>query len=192
MTKKENDTNGEDKQEYDLSNFRVLIVEDFQFVANLLTTSLHEFGIGSVLQSSSGNQGIEKIKQYNATETSANIDVIILDWLMPDGNGIEFLKWLRGHQRDSICFVPVIVCSAYTSETVVTQSRDLGANEVIVKPVSASKLAQRIKHVIEKPRPFIKAPSFFGPDRRRQDKPFDGPEKREKTEDAIEEHHEQL
>jgi len=124
--------------------------------------------------------------------SSSNIDVLVLDWLMPHGSGLELLQWIRTHRSDSIKFLPVIVCSAYTSEALVKESRDNGANEVMVKPVSAEKLAGRILSVIEHPRPYIKAPNFFGPDRRRKDKPFSGDDQRKTNPDDIQVHDERL
>lgn len=87
--------------------------------------------------------------------------------------------------------MPVIVCSAYTSEAIVSEGRDYGANEVLVKPVAAESIAKRISHVIDQPRPYIKAPDFFGPDRRRKTQKFPGEEKRIANPDEVKEFHEQ-
>ena len=55
-----------------------------------------------------------------------------------------------------------------------------------MKPVSAEKLAQRLLYIIDRPRPFVKAPGFFGPDRRRKVEEFKGEEKRiRSTEDLT-------
>lgn len=177
---------------YDLSTFRVLIVEDYAFISDLLTSSLSEMGVGDVMASDCVATAKEKILGFNAVQSSRNIDAVILDWLMPDGTGLELLQWIRGHRSDSIKYMPVIVCSAYASTELVEQSRDYGANEVMVKPVSAEKLARRILYVIDKPRPFLRTPDFFGPDRRRKMEKFVGEERRVFKPEDITEHHEQL
>ncbi len=177
---------------YDLGTFRVLIVEDYPFIADLLHSSLNELGVGSVLVSPNIAAAKEKILNFNLVASSTNLDVIVLDWLMPDGKGFELLHWIRNHESDSIKYLAVIVCSAYTNLELVTQSRDSGANEVLVKPVSAEKLARRILSVIDKPRPFLKTGEFFGPDRRRKKQAFAGADRRKTKPEEVTEKHEQL
>ena len=162
----------------DLKDFTVLIVEDYPFIASILAASLMEMGVGNVLIAENGVFAKTKINSYNNFETDRNIDLVVLDWLMPKMDGREFLKWMRSNQKDTIRFLPVIVCSAYASEIVVTESRDLGANEVIVKPVSAAEVSRRIQYVINKPRAFVKGGGFFGPDRRRKKVKIEGEERR--------------
>ena len=177
---------------YDLSTFRVLIVEDYSFISDLLASSLTELGVGEVMVTPDVSTGKEKILDFNAVSSARNLDVIVLDWLMPDGTGLELLQWIRNHRSDSIRYLPVIVCSAYASADLVAQSRDHGANEVMVKPVSADKLSKRILYVIDKPRPFLKTPDYFGPDRRRKHEKYPEAERRKIKPEDIAEHHEQL
>lgn len=156
-----------------------------------MSSMLREFGAGSLILSMDEHDARERIKAHNANPASSNpIDILLLDWLMPKGDGLSLLKWLRSHKKESVRFLPTIFCSAYTSEDVVIKGRNAGANEVLVKPVSAEKLARRIMHIIEKPRPFVKTPDFFGPDRRRKEVPFNGEEKRRMTSEDIKEVHE--
>ena len=180
------------KQLYDLSTFRVLIAEDFPFVADLLSSCLVEMGVGHVQASENGEKAKEKILNFNAVSSSSNFDVLILDWLMPEMDGETLLNWIRNHRSDSIKFLPVIVCTSYASREMVEKVRDLGANEVMVKPVSAEKIARRIKYVIDNPRPYIKASDFFGPDRRRRSEAYKGEERRKTKAEEIDTHVEEL
>ena len=161
------------KKAYSLSAFRILVVEDYPFMADLISTMLREFGVGNIVQASSGNEAREMIMLFNSDETSRNkIDLVLLDWL--------------------IRFLPSVLCSAYASEDVVVAGRDNGANEVLVKPVSAQKLASRLLYVIDKPRPFLKVPGFFGPDRRRRIEEYKGTERRITKAEDIKSYHERL
>lgn len=180
------------KKAYDLSKFRILIVEDFPFISDLLTSALKEMGVSQVFKAENGLKAKDHILNYNAVQSSSNIDVVILDWLMPEMNGKQLLEWMRQHKSDSIRFMPVIVCSAYTSQEMVEKVRDLGANETMVKPVAADKLANRILYVIDRPRPFIKTDSYFGPDRRRREMKFAGEDRRKTTAEEIQTHVEEL
>jgi len=159
-------------QPYDLSNMSIMIVEDSQYLQDLTTQMLKIFGVGEIMACSGGQEAQDILSVIQASRRSKylkSIDIILTDWLMPKGSGKDLLQWIRGHERDSIRFLPVIVISGYTTELVASTARDLGAHETMVKPISGSALAGRICSVIDHPRPFIKSASFFGPDRRRQD-----------------------
>jgi two-component system, chemotaxis family, chemotaxis protein CheY len=166
---------------YDLSNFTVLVVEDSEHMQHLITQMLKVFGVGEILACSDANEAIELLTILQASKKSkylTNIDIVLTDWLMPKGSGEDLLKWMRGHQRDSIRFLPVIVVSGYTTAYIAARARDLGANDTLVKPISGNGLAGRICSVIDHPRAFISAPSYFGPDRRRHAAEFSGMDRR--------------
>lgn len=183
---------GNKRKSYSLASFRILVVEDYPFMADLLSSMAREFGVGNILLAESGNEAKEMIMMFNSDPRGSHIDLVITDWLMPDGDGKDLIKWIRDSKKDTIKFLPVILCSAYTSEAVVTTGRDCGANEVMVKPLSAKKLADRILHVIDHPRPYIKTENFFGPDRRRKEEEFKGEERRVTQSDEIKEYNERL
>lgn len=179
---------GDDKPAYDLSNFTILVVEDSPYMNSLLTSMLKVFSVGDILVTEGGNEAIEVLKVTQARSVSRyvnKVDIVLLDWLMAKGSGEQLLRWIREHEKDSIRFLPVIVISGYTTSVVTATARDLGANEVLVKPVSGNGLAQRIVSVIERPRPFIKVDNYFGPDRRRKDENHIGPERRKTTANEI-------
>jgi len=166
---------------YDLSNFTVLIVEDSQYMQALMSSMLKVFGVGDIMVCEGADEAIDLLTVTQARTKSryiTKVDIVLMDWLMPQGSGKDLLSWIREHEKDAVRFLPVIVVSGYTTEVVTSKARDLGANEVLVKPLSGMGLASRICTVIEHPRPFIKAPTYFGPDRRRQDLAFHGPDRR--------------
>lgn len=183
--------NDPNSKKYDLSKFTMLIVDDFNFINEILSLTLTEMGVKKVHKAKDGLEAKTLLASLNQSDGAFKIDALILDWLMPNMGGEELLKWIRNHENDQIRFLPVIVCSAYTTKGFVESVRDAGATEVLVKPVSADKLASRVQYVIEKPRPFLKAKNYFGPDRRRKfEIPKEG-EKRKADAQNVEEHHEQ-
>lgn len=168
-------------QPYDLSNFTVLVVEDSVYMHSLISSMLKVFSVGDIMVSEGGKDAIDLLTVTQARTKSryiSHVDIVLMDWLMTKGSGEELLQWIRGHEKDEIRFLPVIVVSGYTTEYITNKARDMGANEILVKPVSAAGLASRISSVIENPRPFIKVPDYFGPDRRRQEMPYKGRERR--------------
>ena len=69
----------------------------------------------------------------------------------------------------------------------IEQARDSGITEILTKPVTAQGLYLRIQEVIERPRQFVKAPSFIGPCRRRKKLSIENPLKRRASDfEAVE------
>lgn len=158
-----------------------MIVEDSEYMQTLMEQMLKVFGVGEILACSNAEEAIDILTVLQATRKSRHlksVDIVLTDWLMPKGSGAKLLSWIRNHEKDSVRFLPVIVVSGYTTEKIATQTRDMGANDSLVKPISGMSLAGRICSVIDNPRPFVKARDFFGPDRRRQSIPYTGAERR--------------
>jgi DNA-binding response OmpR family regulator len=60
-------------------------------------------------------------------------------------------------------------------------ARDLGVHDVICRPVSPKTIGAKLRGVLAEPRPFIAAPSFFGPDRRSKSRPAGAPTEERRT-----------
>ena len=70
--------------------------------------------------------------------------------------------------------------TGYSHKLRAEEARDAGVTEFLVKPFTAKDMYLRIEALIEKPRRFVDAENFFGPDRRRRVvKDYDGPFRRE-------------
>lgn len=67
---------------------------------------------------------------------------------------------------------PIIFAASHTLVWHVTSARDAGITEYLAKPISARIIYSRLCSVIERPRTFIEADNFVGPDRRRQRDPY--------------------
>ena len=181
-------TQNDDSPVYDLSNFTILLVEDSVYMQSLMTSMMKVFGVGDIMVCSSGEEAIDLLKVTQARKSSryiTKVDIVITDWLMSNGSGKDLLQWIRAEKNDAVRFLPVMVVSAYTTQKVVNDARDFGANETLVKPISGQSLASRICTMIDNPRPFVSTPDYFGPDRRRKDLPFKGEERRKTEEKDI-------
>lgn len=181
-------TKNDEPPPYDLSNFTIMLVEDSVYMQSLMTSMMKVFGVGDIMVCGGGQEAMDLLKVTQARRASryiTKVDIVITDWLMPKGSGRELLQWIRAQEDDAIRFLPVMVVSAYTTEKVVAEARDLGANESLVKPISGIGLASRICSMIDNPRPFISAPDYFGPDRRRQEMPFTGKDRRKMKREDI-------
>lgn len=99
-------------------------------------------------------------------------DIIFCEWELPDVTGIQLVRRLRG-DRDSVHrMTPVIFVTAHTQKRHVTTARDAGVTEYLAKPFSSQLIYSRICAVLERPRAFIEADGFVGPDRRRKHDPY--------------------
>lgn len=157
---------------YDFSKMSVLIVEDSQPMRALLNSLLSAFGVHRVYTANEGKQGLEMV-------IAKDPDLIITDWMMEPVNGIDFTRSLRTTEGVPNPYVPVIMMTGFSSKFRVEEARDIGVTEFLVKPFTAYELYRRIAQVIEKPRKFVKAQHFFGPDRRRRaSKEYSGPMRR--------------
>ena len=156
------------KPYYQFDKLSILVVEDNLFMLRLMTSILRAFRVGRVLTARDGEEGKGVITLTQASFDAANrIDLVITDWTMPHLSGPELLSWIRGHDDEQVKYTPIIVMNAYTDAKAVESARDLGANEFLAKPMSINGIVARLMSVIDKPRPFIVAPNFVGPDRRR-------------------------
>lgn len=179
---------------YSLRNFNILLVEDYEFIKDLIVAMLRAFGVSNITVAANAREAIETLTvmmtQTQNNDTAKPIDIVLTDWMMPGGPGSELIQWMRNHKNETIRFLPVIMLSTFAHENAVIAARDMGANEVLVKPVSAEKVATRILSIIDHPRPFVKTTSFFGPDRRRRDREWKKEERRKTDASQIVEHKE--
>lgn len=82
--------------------------------------------------------------------TRESIDLYLLDWMMPDISGEEFLRWLRGERRDN---TPAIFITSRDTEDDIVAGLSAGADDFIIKPVSQRVLMSRIEAVLRRSKP---------------------------------------
>jgi len=129
-------------------------------VRQLLTDVFREFGVPTVQSTPDPAKAWDLFVNFPP-------DIVLSDWTH-GLDGMAFLRKLRLDENSPNPYVPVIVITANTELTHVMTARDTGTTEFLAKPVSARLIYQRIVSVIEHNRPFIRATTFFGPDRRRR------------------------
>ena len=108
----------------------------------------------------------------------AEVDLVVVDWMMEPMNGIEFTEKVRLDADSPNPFLPIIMLTGYTDRLRVFRARDAGVTEFIAKPISPKSLYSRVSAVIDRPRPFVRAEDYFGPDRRRRVVEFRGADRR--------------
>lgn len=173
----------------DLSRISVLVVEDSPFIRSLLVNSIRILGVQSVKSVDDGAEAIDFIKLVEENPMKAgmmSVDIIICDWEMSPVNGLMLLRWIRRHKDSHDRFKPFVMLTGYSEPKRVHEARDMGVTEFMSKPFSVNALADKVKQVIFKPRQFVHTNSYFGPDRRRQEVPISGEDRRKFTYDSPE------
>jgi len=155
-----------------LNRVRFLIVDDNAHAINLVKAMLRGFGSDQLYDA----QTIEAAKQRMKATPA---DIVILDYMMGQEEGVTFARWLRNDPGSPNQFAPIIMLTGHADRDRVMAARDAGVNEFCVKPVTPADLMKRIAGVIDHARPFVRSATYFGPDRRRRDDPkYTGPERR--------------
>ena len=158
-----------------LSGLRVLVIDDHAFSRHLEIAALHALNIHQLTEAESAPDGLAAMQAFSP-------DLVLIDWVMEKIDGIAFVKRVRANKLSQFRMVPLIMVSAYSELWRVREARDAGCNEFVVKPFSARTLYEKIRTIVEHPRPFIEVPEgYFGPDRRRRNVPVQD----ERRKDAV-------
>lgn len=150
----------------------VLVVDDNQHMRALLIEVLRAIGASEVREASDGAEALNILR-------SRRIDLVICDLAMQPVDGIDFVRLLRTSPDSPDPMAPVIIVSGHSTSSKVFEARDAGANEFLVKPITARGVIDRITRVVHHPRDFVRSEDYVGPDRRRRIDPnFNGPWRR--------------
>lgn len=114
---------------------KILIIEDEEKIARFVELELSHEGYETD-KATNGREGLEKIE-------SGGYDLVILDIMLPELNGIEVLRRAR-RTTD----VPVILLTARDSVTDKVSGLDIGANDYITKPFAIEELLARIRAIL--------------------------------------------
>jgi two-component system, chemotaxis family, chemotaxis protein CheY len=156
----------------DLANMSVLAIDDQPFFRALLVEVLRSIGITNVAV---GEDGIAGLKLFEERKP----DLVITDWMMPNLDGVAFTQKIRSHPIEARRQTPILLVTAINQRSKIEFARACGIDEFILKPISAKSIVDRLREVIERPRPFVNLRTYAGPCRRRRADPyFAGPYRR--------------
>lgn len=145
-----------------MSALTYLVVDDDDYMRALLKEYLGLYGISNVLEADCSGKALRMFAAHD-------IDVLLTNFKMPDMTG-EGLVWcLRRSRKERLRRIPAIMISAFADRDHRRRARDAGVNEFVAKPCTAADLHGCIHKAVFEPKPFIVAPDYIGPDRRRKD-----------------------
>lgn len=123
-----------------IKNKKILIVDDEKDIVELLQYNLEREGC-KVFTANSGEQCLEKVNTKLP-------DLILLDLMLPEIDGLEVCKILKNDVQTSS--IPIIILSAKGEETDIILGLELGADDYIPKPFSIREVLARIKAVLRR------------------------------------------
>lgn len=118
-----------------------LVVDDFSTMRRIVRNLLKELGFNKVEEAEDGINALEKIR-------SGHIDFVVADWNMPNMDGLELLKTIRGDE--ALKHIPVLMVTAEAKKENIIAAAQAGASGYVVKPFTAAILEEKLNKVFEK------------------------------------------
>lgn len=126
---------------------RLLLVEDEDLIRDMITVALEEEGY-EVHTATNGRSALEFIQNNDGNSGESEIDLIILDLMLPEVNGLDICRLLR-YQGN---ITPILAVSAKASETDRVLGLEVGADDYLTKPFSMRELIARCRALIRRQR----------------------------------------
>jgi two-component system chemotaxis response regulator CheY len=115
---------------------RALVVDDSGAIRSYLRKILSANGF-AVVEARNGKEGLERLRQ------EAPVDLVMLDWNMPEMDGIEVLSHLRDEPAYSNVCVMMVTTKAEMPE--ILHALNAGANEYVMKPFTPEIIEQKLQ-----------------------------------------------
>ena len=115
-------------------NIRAMVVDDNAYARTTVTAMLRKLGLEHIVDFGGGAAAA-------ASLLGGRFDIMFMDWYMPDMNGAALLQLIRDAQFGPHGQLPVILMTAYPNRETFARAKELGVNEVLTKPFTASQIA---------------------------------------------------
>jgi two-component system, chemotaxis family, chemotaxis protein CheY len=120
-----------------------LVVEDNDFVRDLVATQLKQIGFSRVVTATDGETALRIIEE-------AAPGLMVCDINMEPMNGFELIRRLRDQGKTGFQRIPTIVLSSHAVPEFIDRAKSLEVDAFLVKPVKKDALADRIRMVLAK------------------------------------------
>lgn len=150
---------------------KVLVIDPAPSSARLLGDLLRNISQGEIYSASTNKRGLELASQIDP-------QLVFVELAGAGVDGVDFARKFR--RSDFACRqVPIILVTATATAQSILAARDAGVHEFLRKPYTAKELVRRLEAVILRPRDWVEAVQYIGPDRRRfNSDDYTGPLKR--------------
>ncbi len=117
---------------------KVIFVEDSPTMRRIIMNSLNKIGISQIIEAENGVDALEKISDQD-------VDMVITDWNMPEMNGEELVKELRGNSKYKE--TPILMITTRGMQDDVMSAIKMGVNGYIVKPFTPDVLKKKMGEI---------------------------------------------
>lgn len=118
---------------------KILLVDDSKTMRNIQKSVLSQLGFTNVEEACDGQDALSKVGAYQP-------DLILLDWNMPNMDGLTFIKTYRQTNKTT----PVMMVTTEAEKSRVIEAIKAGVNNYVVKPFTPDVLSQRIQETLSK------------------------------------------
>jgi len=119
---------------------KILVVEDEPDIRELVRYNLEQAGF-RVIEAEGGEAALHKVR----TEQPA---LVVLDLMLPEGNGLEICRILRGERVTAA--LPIVMLTAKAAEVDRVLGLEFGADDYVTKPFSPRELVARVRAVLRR------------------------------------------
>ena len=116
----------------------ILVVDDARVMRNIIKNSITENYNGNVdfIETKNGEEALIELEVKK-------IDIVCLDWNMPQSNGLEFLKRVRS--KETYKDLPIIMITSEAAKYMIVEAVEAGITDYIVKPIVGKNLWNKLK-----------------------------------------------
>jgi CheY-like chemotaxis protein len=159
------------EKKLNLKSMTILVVDGNEFSRSFTRNLCKSFCFEKILGACDTKEALDQM-------CSTNVDIMLTDYILKPDSGSGFVRRVRTMEGVRNPFLPIIVLTAMSDAETAAAALNAGANEFLARPFTLQQLLGRFVRVLLSPRSFIKSPDYVGPDRRRQQREFSGPERR--------------
>ena len=113
----------------------IVIIDDEPDIVELVSVNLKKAGFDT--------RGFSNLESFLSFLKKQTPDLVILDLMLPDADGLEICKYLK--KKDELSSIPIIMLTAKAEETDKILGLELGADDYVTKPFSPKELVARVK-----------------------------------------------
>jgi len=112
-----------------------MVIDDSIVIRKMIEIALEEEDF-NIVTAMSGKEGLESIEKENP-------NLVILDMMLPDMNGIDVLKTIKNEKK-----LPVIMLSGKDSPQLIESAKEIGVDDFLPKPFRDEELVEKVKTLI--------------------------------------------
>ncbi|MBI4389538.1 MAG: response regulator [Nitrospinae bacterium] len=118
---------------------RILVVDDLNVMKRLMTQFLNNMGFEKVLQADNARDALAILK-------TEKVDLIISDWMMPDVDGLMFLKEIRSDEK--LKDLPFLMVTLLDQKENIVKAAQAKVSDYLIKPIAADVFQAKVKKLL--------------------------------------------